>query len=123
VAGVSFFLLSAGVVGASFDVSGAFWMTAMLLLLGVGWNFGVVGGSTMLATSVPALLRLRVEGLGEVAMSLAAGAGAPIAGIVVALGGFTALSLVGATTAAVATMLALAFVRRPTWCWNARAGS
>lgn len=113
-AGVSFFLLSAGVVGASFDVSAAFWMTAMLLLLGVGWNFGVVGGSTMLATSVPALLRLRVEGLGEVAMSLAAGAGAPIAGIVVALGGFTALSLVGATTAAVATMLALAFVRRPT---------
>ena len=122
-AGVSFFLLSAGVVGASFDVSGVFWMTAMLLLLGVGWNFGVVGGSTMLATSVLALLRLRVEGLGEVAMSLAAGAGAPIAGIVVALGGFTALSLVGATTAAVATMLALAFVRRPTWCWNARAGS
>ena len=41
---------------------------------------------------------------------LAAGAGAPMAGIIVALGDFTALSLVGVTVAP-ATILMMAFVR------------
>ena len=86
-------------------------MTAMLLMLGIGWNIGVVGGSTMLAASVPTQLRPHVEGLGEVSMGLAARAGAPIAGLVVALGGFAAFSLAGALVAA-AAILALFFVRR-----------
>ncbi|HEY6690996.1 MAG TPA: hypothetical protein VI008_08095 [Rubrobacter sp.] len=34
----------------------------------IGWNFGVVGGSTLLAASVPTQLRPRVEGLGEVSL-------------------------------------------------------
>ena len=40
----------------------------------------------MLAASVPAALRPQAEGIGEVAMGLAAGAGAPVAGVVVAVG-------------------------------------
>jgi hypothetical protein len=44
---------------------------------------------------VPALLRPHAEGLGEIAMGLAAGAGAPVAGLVVAFGDFTMLSIVG----------------------------
>ena len=40
-------------------------------------------------------MRPHVEGLGEVAMGLAAGAGAPIVGLTVALGGFAALSMAG----------------------------
>ena len=106
-----FFLATAGVAGAFLDTGSAVWMAVMLMLLGVGWNFGVVGGSTMLAGSIPAPLRPHAEGLGEVAMGLAAGAGAPIAGIVVALGGFTALSLVGVAVAAAAAILTLAFIR------------
>ena len=113
VAATGFFLLIvAGLAGAIIDQSGALSMTAVLAVLGVGWNCGVVGGSTLLAASVPTTLRPRVEGLGEVAMGLAAGAGAPLAGVIVAFGGFTTLSLVGAATAVAATMLALAFVRR-----------
>jgi predicted MFS family arabinose efflux permease len=89
-------LVSAGLAGALLDMSDAGTMTAMLALLGLGWNAGVVGGSTMLAGSVPALLRPHAEGIGEIAMGLAAGAGAPIAGLIVAFGNFTALSLAGA---------------------------
>jgi hypothetical protein len=48
-------------------------MTEMLAFLGLGWNAGVVGGSTMLIGSVPASLRSQTEGIGEVAMGLAAG--------------------------------------------------
>jgi hypothetical protein len=75
-------------------------MTVMLALLGLGWNAGVVGGSTMLAASVPASLRPRTEGIGEVAMGLAAGVGALIAGLLVAYGDFTTLSIAAAIGAA-----------------------
>jgi hypothetical protein len=61
-----------------------------------GWNAGVVSGSTMLAGSVPPPLRPQTEGIGEVAMGLAASAGAPAAGLIVAFGDFTALSIAGA---------------------------
>jgi MFS family permease len=89
-------LVAAGLAGALLDMSDAGTMTAMLALLGLGWNAGVVGGSTMLAASVPAPLRPHAEGIGEIAMGLAAGAGAPIAGLIVAFGDFTALSVAGA---------------------------
>jgi MFS family permease len=89
-------LAAAGLSGALFDMSDGTTMTAMLALLGLGWNAGVVGGSTMLAASVPAALRPQTEGIGEVAMGLAAGAGAPVAGLIVAFGDFTALSIAGA---------------------------
>ena len=68
-------------------------------------------GSAGLATSIPTRLRPHVEGLGEVSMGLAARAGAPIAGLVVALGGFPVLSLAG-TLVAAAAILALLFVRQ-----------
>jgi MFS family permease len=89
-------LIGAGAGGALLDLSHGFEMTAVLALLGLGWNAGVVGGSTMLAASVPGTLRPHAEGIGEVAMGVAAGAGAPIAGLVVAFGDFTALSIAAA---------------------------
>jgi MFS family permease len=89
-------LVAAGICGALLDVSVGTNMTAMLALLGLGWNAAVIGGTTMLAASTPAELRPSAEGMGEVAMGLAAGAGAPLAGLVVGLGSFTTLSLAAA---------------------------
>jgi MFS family permease len=89
-------LVAAGVCGALLDMSDGTAMTAMLTLLGLGWNAGIVGGSTMLAASVPVTLRPQTEGIGEVAMGLAAGAGAPVAGLIVAFGDFATLSIAGA---------------------------
>jgi MFS family permease len=86
-------MVAAGASGAVLDLSNSLEMTAMLALLGLGWNAGVVAGSTMLAASVPGHLRPQAEGIGEVAMGLAAGAGAPVAGLLVAYGSFTTLSI------------------------------
>jgi len=97
-------LVAAGGSGAVLDLSSRWAMTAVLALLGLGWNAGVVGGSTMLAASVPAALRPQTEGIGEVAMGLAAGAGAPIAGVIVALGDIGALSIAGAVGGALMLM-------------------
>lgn len=104
-------IVASGATGLLLDMGGLFSMALMLAMLGVGWNLGVVGGSALLAASVPPALRPRVEGIGEVSMGLAAGAGAPIAGVVVALGGFAALSL-ASTMVAVTAVLALALARR-----------
>jgi MFS family permease len=93
-------LIAAGVAGAVVDASGHVGVTIVLTLLGLGWNAGVVGGSTMLAASVPAALRPRAEGYGEIAMGGAAAIGAAFAGLVVAFGGFPALALAGATAGA-----------------------
>lgn len=98
-------LIAAGASGALLDLSDSLEMTAVLALLGLGWNLGVVGGSTMLAASVPEFLRPQTEGIGEVAMGLAAGAGAPIAGLLVAYGDFATLSI--ATAVAGGLMVAL----------------
>jgi MFS family permease len=89
-------LIAAGASGAVLDLTDGDAMIAMLALLGLGWNAGVVGASTMLAASVPPALRPQTEGIGEVAMGLAAGAGAPVAGLIVAFGEFTTLSIAGA---------------------------
>ena len=112
VAGAGFLLIAAsGAAGFLLDAGGLLAMAVVLAMLGVGWNLGVVGGSALLSSSVPAALRPRAEGIGEVSMGLAAGAGAPFAGVVVAFGGFAALSLAGAVVAA-AAVLALGFLRR-----------
>jgi MFS family permease len=94
------FLVAAGVSGAIVDSSGHVGVTIVLALLGLGWNAGVVGGSTMLAASVPAAQRPRFEGFGEIAMGGAAAVGAVFAGLVVAVGGFPALAIAGATAGA-----------------------
>lgn len=83
-------MAAAGVVGAARADDGVVLLVS-LALLGLGWNAGVLAGSALLTASVPADERLRAEGRGEVAMGLAAGGGAPIAGLVVASGGFAAL--------------------------------
>jgi MFS family permease len=101
VAGVGAVLLvGAGFGGAIAGAHDGPAFTAVLVLLGIGWNAGVVGGSTMLVASVPPAVRPNAEGIGEVAMGLAAGAGAPIAGLMVAVGGFPTLSVASAAVGA-----------------------
>jgi MFS family permease len=100
VAGIGFaFIVAAGLTGVFVDLDNGAAITALLVLLGLGWNFGIVGGSTLLSASTTPSLRPYAEGIGEVTMGLAAGLGAPIAGLVVAGGGFASLWLGGAVVA------------------------
>jgi MFS family permease len=71
-----------------------------LVLLGVGWNLGLVAGSTVLTMGVPAADRPRREGWGEVAMGVAAAGGGAASGAVVSGGGYGLLASGGAAVAA-----------------------
>ncbi len=102
-------LITAGIGGLDRHPSGHD-MVALLIVLGLGWNCGVVGGSALLAASVPPVLRPRSEAVGEASMGLAAAAGAPAAGILVARAGFISLCLAGSVVGAVI----LTSIRRPT---------
>jgi EmrB/QacA subfamily drug resistance transporter len=85
-------LLTAVAVGAAVSSSDDMTTTMIVLaLLGIGWDLGVVGSSTLLASSVPSSLRPQAEGIGEVAMGIAAAAAAPAAGLVLKVSGTTTL--------------------------------
>jgi MFS family permease len=89
----------AGLAAVFVDLENGAAITVLLVLLGLGWNFGIVGGSTLLSASTTPSLRPHAEGIGEVAMGLAAGLGAPIAGVLIAGGGFASMWLAGAAVA------------------------
>ncbi len=88
-------------------------MTGHLIVLGVGWNLGIVGGSALLTDAVPDSLRPHVEGVGEVLMGLAAAVAAPVAAVVAVLGGYSALALVsGGVAVGVLVFMHMSSLRR-----------
>jgi MFS family permease len=92
-------LLAASVAGLFVPEHGTLGMIGHLVVLGVGWNLGIVGGSALLTDAVPDSLRPHVEGVGEVLMGLAAAVAAPVAAVVAVFGGYPALALVSGTVA------------------------
>jgi MFS family permease len=97
VAGLGALLLLAAGAVAAVAGSGRVGITGALLLLGVGWNAGLIGGSALLRDApVSPSLRTRAEGLGELGMGAAAAAGGSGAGLLLATGGFGLLGLIAA---------------------------
>lgn len=87
-----------------------------LLMLGIGWSFGLVAGSTLLTESVPPEARVEVQGTGDLTMSLFGGAAAFSSGFVKASFGFSTLAYTGTLLAGVLLVYAMASrsVGRPT---------
>ncbi|MGA0186348.1 MAG: MFS transporter [Ilumatobacteraceae bacterium] len=66
-----------------------------LLLLGIGWNFGIVGGSGMLSESIPTEIRVRVQGSADLLMSLCGGIAGFSSGFIRKAIGYNSLAVVG----------------------------
>lgn len=79
-------------------------LAAALVLVGTGWNLGLVSGSVLLTAEVPELLRPRREGWGEVSMGAAAASGGAASGVLATNSGYPVLA---ATTGALAVLFAL----------------
>jgi len=78
-------------------------LAAALFLLGLGWNFGYVSGSSLLADVLQGEERSRMQGINDTLVFLAAGLGNLGAGPLFASGGYVAVS-------AVALVLTLAMI-------------
>ncbi len=68
-------LLAAGVLGALAPASSMSLLALALVLLGLGWNFGLIGGTALLTDAVPLEARARVAGLVDVGVALAGATG------------------------------------------------
>jgi MFS family permease len=82
-------------------------LAVALFLLGLGWSFTLVSGSTLVAGSVPVAERAGVQGASDLAMGLAAGGGGALAGLVVGRLGYDVLGLAAAVLAAAIGVAAL----------------
>jgi MFS family permease len=86
-------LAVAVVLAALVPPVGSAWFQVGLVLLGTGWSFCLVAGSTLLTDAVPVPERPTVQGASDLLMNLAGGAGGVAAGVVLALAGYRALAL------------------------------
>jgi MFS family permease len=70
-------------------------LAAALFLLGLGWNFGYVGGSSLLADALQGTERARVQGVNDSLVFFVTGFGSLSSGPLYATGGFLAVSMGG----------------------------
>jgi len=88
-------------------------ITVALVLLGVGWNIGLVAGSTLLTAGVLVHDRIRREGWGELGMGVAAAGGAAVSGTLTTSGGYPLLAAAGAAAAVLIVPVARLGSHRP----------
>jgi MFS family permease len=74
-------------------------LAVSLFLIGLGWNFCYVGGSSLLADQLSPAERARTQGFNDLLIGLAAAVGSLGSGLVFAAVGFGAMGLVGASVA------------------------
>jgi MFS family permease len=87
-------------------------LAVALFLLGLGWNFGYVSGSSLLADALQGAERTRVQGVNDALVFLAAGFGSLGAGPLFASGGYVAISIAGLVLAVVMISL-IVWYNRP----------
>ncbi|THG90835.1 MFS transporter [Alkalihalobacillus alcalophilus ATCC 27647 = CGMCC 1.3604] len=70
-----------------------------LALLGLGWNFGLISGTTIIVDATTATTRAKTQGSVDVLIALAGASGGALSGMVVAHSSFATLSLAGGVLA------------------------
>ncbi|MGY1747148.1 MFS transporter [Blastococcus sp. SYSU D00695] len=104
-------LLAAGLLAATAPADSVVLLAIALVLLGLGWNLGLVAGTALLTDAVPLRRRARTQGTVDLGVALAGATGGLGSGFVVAATSFAALGLAGGLVA-VALVPAL-LVSRP----------
>ena len=84
-----------------------------LLLLGLGWSFSLVAGSTLLSESVADAVRPGVQGTSDFVMNGCGAVGGALAGVVVAGPGYGALNALAGLLVCPVLALVLVVRRRP----------
>ncbi|MFI0976042.1 MFS transporter [Streptomyces sp. NPDC021093] len=92
-------LLAAGLLAGLAPPDSVLLLSCSLVLLGVGWNLALVGGTALITDAVPADSRASVQGLVDVGMALAGATGGMASGLVVAGGGYPLLAMAAGTLA------------------------
>ena len=101
-------LAAAGIIAALAPGDSLFWLIFALMLLGLGWNFGLISGTAIIIDSTDMKTRAKTQGTVDVWVALAGTMGGLLSGIIVAYYSFTVLGFVG-------TFLALLLIPLVVW--------
>ncbi|GAA2865677.1 MFS transporter [Nonomuraea rubra] len=88
-------LLAAGIVAATAPGGSVASFAVALALLGLGWNLGLVAGTTIITDSVPLAVRARSQGLVDLSIAIAGAVGGLVSGFLVAAAGYPVLAVGG----------------------------
>ncbi|MBH5333992.1 MFS transporter [Streptomyces pactum] len=88
-------LLAAGVLAAVAPGGSVALLALALVLLGLGWNLGLVSGTAIITDTVPLATRARTQGLVDVSIAIAGATGGMASGLMVAATSYPALALTG----------------------------
>ncbi|OLT01934.1 hypothetical protein BJF90_29975 [Pseudonocardia sp. CNS-004] len=103
-------LLGAGVVAMAAPVHSVPALAAALALLGLGWSFGLVSGTAMLASALPLATRAKTQGAVDLWIAVAGAVGGMASGLVVASTSYAILG--GLLAAAVVPIIAVTSLER-----------
>lgn len=92
-------LLAAGALAALSPAGSAPALGVALVLLGLGWNFGLISGTAIVTEALPPDRRATPQGLVDVGLATAGAVGSLASGLVVARDGYPALALMGGLAA------------------------
>ncbi|WP_442599846.1 MFS transporter [Neobacillus sp. D3-1R] len=88
-------LLGAGVLAAFAPGESFILLTLALILLGLGWNFGLISGTAILVDSTTLSNRAKTQGAVDVMVALSGATGGVLSGMVVAHSSYATLSIAG----------------------------
>ena len=88
-------LLAAGLVAGLSPGDSMPLLTLALVLLGLGWNFGLISGTALIVDSTPVDTRARTQGTVDVLIAISGAGGASLSGMVVGVSSYAVLSLAG----------------------------
>ena len=87
-------------------------LAVSLFLLGLGWNFCFVGGSTLLADQLSPAERARTQGVNDLLVGLASAIGSLGSGLVFAATSYTVIALVAGVLSWIPLAMVLTWMRR-----------
>lgn len=88
-------LLVAGIVAATAPAESMLLLTVALVLLGVGWNFGLISGTALVVDATPLATRAKTQGAVDVLIALSGAGGGALSGVVVDASSYAVLCLAG----------------------------
>ncbi|MCH1626902.1 MFS transporter [Ferdinandcohnia quinoae] len=89
-------LLAAGIVAAFAPGDSMVMLVTALVLLGLGWNFGLISGTALIIDATHPSIRAKTQGSVDGWLALSGASGGALSGMVVAQSSYAVLSLTGA---------------------------
>lgn len=88
-------LAVSGLMAAFVPGESLFWMAFALILLGIGWNFGLISGTAIVVDATTMSNRAKIQGSVDVLVALGGTMGSLLSGIIVGYSSYTFLGFLG----------------------------